>query len=109
MKYLLMIITTLAMIGTATATSRGALIAVVAAGAAPAATAAQDKRGENYRKPPPEKKPAEVFRTASDAQIFLNFYFNRDDHIRAPGADSETGSHAIHLRHASQSCARSSG
>ena len=43
MKYLLMIITTLAMIGTATATSR-TLIAVVAAGAAPAATAALNKR-----------------------------------------------------------------
>ena len=40
---LLMIITALAMIGTATATARR-LIVVVAAGAAPAATAARDKR-----------------------------------------------------------------
>jgi len=43
MKYLLMVITALAMMGTATATSRGALIAVVAASAAPGATAALDK------------------------------------------------------------------
>src|SRR6184192_4022749 len=45
----------------------------MAAGAAPAATAARDKRGESYRKPPPEKNWRRYSASPAMLKFFLTF------------------------------------
>src|SRR5437868_5491865 len=45
----------------------------MAAGAAPAATAARDKRGESYRKPPPEKNRRRYSASPAMLKFFLTF------------------------------------